>query len=549
MKKLIFSILCFHCSILMHSQVIKLGEPKSWAINVLDSTSSNQIKMQHINTAKLIAEDEKKQHAVNKPIRFGYEFKVNLGLDNAGFWTGLANGDRIWRVNIYSKGAKSINFVFNMYDLPEGGELYIYSNNKKDMLGGYTNLSNREDKLMGTWPILGDNVWVEYYEPAQVRGLGQLNISKVIHGYRALSTENKTESNTNKSNSCSFNVNCDIGGDFEPLKERLKHAVALIVTESSFCTGVLINNTNNDKAPYFLTANHCNIGLESTWAFRFNYINTEVNCGVDSTNNTSKEIQTTSGATVLASNSKSDFKLLQLDGGLSPDWDLEWAGWNKTTIAPNFTVSIHHPNGNLMEVSRDNDAPEKATITFENPETDIWKISEKTKGWEIGVTTIGSSGAPLFDAKGRIIGQLTGGFAACISGQDNDLEDWYGRFDVSWDYGTTSETRLSSWLDPKQTGQLFLNMLSKEVNTDYSDKTEDILIYPNPVSDNLVIINNKNLDATQYLIYNELGVLIARGDISGDHQINFEKFNNGFYFIEIRGARSKIKVKKLVVIK
>ena len=35
-------------------------------------------------------------------------------------------------------------------------------------------------------------------------------------------------------------------------------------------------------------------------------------------------------------------------------------------------------------------------------------------GWELGVTEGGSSGSPLFDQNGRIIGQLFGGTATCI---------------------------------------------------------------------------------------------------------------------------------------
>ena len=61
----------------------------------------------------------------------------------------------------------------------------------------------------------------------------------------------------------------------------------------------------------------------------------------------------------------------------------------------------------------------------------------RVNDWDLGTTEPGSSGSPLFDPDHCIVGQLFGGFAAC----SNDLEDWYGRFYVSWTGGGTSDSR------------------------------------------------------------------------------------------------------------
>jgi hypothetical protein len=55
--------------------------------------------------------------------------------------------------------------------------------------------------------------------------------------------------------------------------------------------------------------------------------------------------------------------------------------------------------------------------------------------WDDGVTEPGSSGSPLFDQNGRIIGQLYGGAAACSGTNNNGQYDFYGRFGTSWDLG------------------------------------------------------------------------------------------------------------------
>jgi lysyl endopeptidase len=73
--------------------------------------------------------------------------------------------------------------------------------------------------------------------------------------------------------------------------------------------------------------------------------------------------------------------------------------------------------------------------------------------WTHGVTEPGSSGSPLFDASGRIIGQLHGGTSECYK----SLPDWYGRISRSWEGGGEPGTRLRDWLDPANTGATTLD--------------------------------------------------------------------------------------------
>lgn len=59
----------------------------------------------------------------------------------------------------------------------------------------------------------------------------------------------------------------------------------------------------------------------------------------------------------------------------------------------------------------------------------------------------GSSGAALFDANNRIVGQLRGGWSSCFA---SSFSDRYGKLSTSWNGGWTSDTRLSDWLSPNQ---------------------------------------------------------------------------------------------------
>jgi hypothetical protein len=441
-------LFCFNFS---QAQVTNEGKPKSWKLKL---ESNKAFSLPNFNLKSLQVEDAVNDELKNQPYRFGYEHQVSLNFED-GTWNELKNGDRVWLLNIKSQGAKTLNFLFDEYRLPDGAKLYFYNEDKTDLLGAYTSSQNREDMQFGSWLIDGDNIWIEYFEPANAKFKGQLHISKVVHGYRSVMDIPQLSKALNDSGPCNQDVDCPIGSDFDNLKEELKKSVAMtIVGSSGFCSGSLINNTNNDGAQYFLTANHCLGRSPAGWAFRFNWRSPDPSCST-TTNSTDGDFdQTASGATLLASSAKSDFALLEINAPLSTDWDLVWAGWDRSGNTPDFTVGIHHPRGDIMKVARDNDSPVKDSRSFEGiSNMDNWFLEE----WELGVTERGSSGSPLFDQNGRIVGQLAGGAASCSGTSNNGAFDFYGRFDVSWDYGNTSSSRLQEWLDPAGYGVLVLD--------------------------------------------------------------------------------------------
>src|SRR5690606_23612211 len=110
---------------------------------------------------------------------------------------------------------------------------------------------NRSDGKLGTWFVDGDNVWLEYYEPRSQRNKGSLQLSKVVHGYRSVS-QSIANRGLNDSGSCNLDVDCSIGEDYDGIKDVLKRSVGLFLTGGSICSGTLINNTDNNNAPYFL---------------------------------------------------------------------------------------------------------------------------------------------------------------------------------------------------------------------------------------------------------------------------------------------------------
>ncbi|KAA1245384.1 T9SS type A sorting domain-containing protein [Aquimarina sp. RZ0] len=555
MKKNILWIAILLLGIAAKSQVTNDGVPESWK----DSDKKSQkelftIEMPKFDLAKIRAEDAVNDLDRSKVYRFGYEFNVDLGFKNAGTWSELENGDFIWRIRIKSEGAKTLNFVFNEYKLPKGASLYLYSMDKKDLLGAYTHTFNREDGMLGTWMVESGDVIIEYYVPASLKGKGMLNLSKVIHGYRSVTDDDIIQKGLNDSGDCNQDVDCSVGSDFDTLKNDLKRSVALFILGGSTCSGTLINNTGNDRKPYFLSANHCfknangtTLSNPSTWAFRFNWVSPNPSCATTTPSTNGSFDQTTSGATLLANNNKSDMLLVNIDSALPDSWNLEWAGWDRTGNTPDFVVGIHHPSGDIMKVCRENQSPTKTAISFNgNSSTEMWRVAN----WDLGVTEEGSSGSALFDQDGRIIGDLSGGAAACNGTNDNNQFDVYGRFEVSWDFGTTNATRLSNWLDPTNTGRTTLDTYSQEILLSVEDieLSKNIVVYPNP-SQGIFTVSNKSGNRLSYDLFTITGQQISSGQLSSESEtLNISGNGNGIYFISITNPdNDSITTRKIIV--
>lgn len=522
------------------AQVTNQGEPISWKLT--HTRTVTPVILEEIDLSTLLAEDLVNDSRLDLPWRFGTEIAVNLDLSSTGVWDELDNGDRILRVNIKSEGAKTLNFVFDDFYLPPGASLYLYNNERTDLLGAYTGTQNRPDRQLGTWFVDGDNIWIEYFEPRSQRNKERLHLSKVVHGYRSVA-QNISNRGLNDSGPCNLDVDCSIGSDYDDIKDVLKRSVALFILGGSVCSGTLINNADNNNAPYFLTANHCNNGNTGAWAFRFNWVSPVPSCATTENSANGSFNQTVSGATILATNTKSDVMLVNIDGNLPSAWNLVWAGWNRSaTDIPNFTVGIHHPAGDIMKVCRDDDAPTKQTFNFGgNPTAQMWRVGN----WELGVTEGGSSGSALFDPQGRIIGQLAGGSAACAGTSNNGGFDIYGRFDTSWDFGTTNSTRLSNWLDPNGTGATSLDLL----NSPDFQFLGNISIYPNPVSDAIFVMNN-NSSQLNYELYTVTGQRIKMDALPfTDNTISVNNLAEGVYFLKLFDRITSNSLVKRIVVK
>ncbi len=549
MKKNLLFIILLSLSFLSYSQDSNEQKPISWEYTIRSSVTP--IELPPLDIESIIAEDSINDLDKSQPWRYGISRSIVLDYENDGEWTELPNNrGRIWQIGIYSPDAINLSINFNDFYLPEGAMMHLYNGDHTDISKTYTKEQNRENKMLGSWFISGEIIWIEYYEPPNVSEDVHIEIGSVIHGYRMGRVRQIIGRGLNDSEDCNYDVNCPIGSDFETIKNLAKKTVALLNLGNGYlCSASLINTVENDKAPYLLTANHC---LESSnpdfWSVRFNWMSPSPICG---TEEESLDIQTNftmSGAELKASNSVSDFALVELYNEIPESWDVAFAGWDNTDELPEFEVGIHHPNGDIMKICRDDSG-----AVHENANgTEVWLIGGVSigtgNGWEIGTTESGSSGSPLFNESGRIIGQLYAGQANCNGIENNNDYDIYGRFGVSWNTGNTPESRLKDWLDPNNTGRTTTETIQNILNTPEFEDTGSLEIYPNPASSTISIMNSRypNLEFTFYDI---LGKKLFSGPMLNTiNEINVERLEEGIYFLYLVDPDSNTTSTKKIII-
>ena len=406
------------------AQVSTPSTPKSFYID--ENLPLSTIALPSFDVDQFLIEDDNEMRSGDtKPYRFANPISVNFNMNNSGIWTELEDGSMVWRLKIESLGAFSLNIIYDIFDIPDGAEFFVYSDDKEMVLGAFTNFNHKPHGGFSTAPIKGDKIILEYNQPSNASFDGNISISTIAHDYRNVFFNE--ERGYGDSGSCNNNVACSIGDDWQ---DEIR-SVAMILTSggSRLCTGSLINNATQDLSPYFLTANHC-LGGNNSWIFMFNYESPQC------TNQNGPTNMTVSGSSLLASSSTSDVALLLLNETPPQDYNVHYAGWDVSGSTPSTPVGIHHPSGDIKKISFDYDNASNSG--------NYWDVDS----WDDGTTEPGSSGSPLFDGEThRIIGQLYGGVASCT----NFGYDTYGKTSVSWNLG------LSDYLDPNNTGLSYID--------------------------------------------------------------------------------------------
>ena len=374
-----------------------------------------------------------------RPQVFAVSVDVDIDPARDGQWTRQADHD-LWQLRVGSPGAKSLNLGFGRCVLPPGAALYLTT--KQERFGPFTAADNADHAQLWTPLLRGDELTVEVEVPPGAREELQLHLTTVNHDFEGAIDR--------MSDDCHLDVACGAADGFPQVDEHrdvIRSVAAYTLAGREKCTGFLVNNTNQDGRPLFITANHCGVTAENAatlvtyWNFENDTCRPPGTEASGEAGNGKLEVFNT-GARLLASYSATDVTLVELDEPVNPRARVFFAGWDATDALPvDGVFTVHHPDLDEKRISFADEPVTRSTVVG-NPDPTGKYL--RVPQWDIGSTEGGSSGAPLFDPAGRIRGQLFGGRASCTSQE----EDMFGWLHLSWTGGGSPATRLRDWLDP-----------------------------------------------------------------------------------------------------
>lgn len=492
---------------------------------------------------------------------------VNINLNNSGIWSTLPNGDRIWRIRILANQAKGIAPYFDNFYLPEGAFLHIYNDDKSMVLGAFTSINNQDSKMFATWPVTGDAIILEYYEPNSVYGSGVINLNEISYIYRFEEKIEDREENVpvlrNGSQSCEVDVACSESTGWSDQIRGVARIFVRVGNFTGWCTGSLVNNTFNDCRPYFLTALHCGYdnGLASTanfnqWVFRFNYQKSGCGTGSKPAGNQVTGCAWRAHSNDAGGDNGSDFLLVEFNTTtINVAYNVYFNGWDRVNSTSNSGVGIHHPSGDVKKISTY--SSNLVNATWGGPSGTHWRVSWVATANGHGVTEGGSSGSPIFRGSNKLLmGTLTGGSSFCTSPTS---PDYYGKFSYHWESnpgaGTNNAYKLRPWLDPAGTNP---NTLNGKNNTGCSVGINEIpvsnlfSVYPNPSNGIFnITIAEQNFNKINLTIYNSIGQFVNTYSITPgtkNYTVDLSELPAGAYYLTLSNGK-EISSKTIIIAK
>ena len=450
---------------------------------------------------------------------FSVPYELSISAKNATNTLALKDGGTLRTFKIQSEGAEGLFVFFEQFHLKKGARLFVYAEDRQTVLGAYTFQNNTPDGQFMIGPIPGQQAIVEWYEPPSQGEEGPSSF--VINRVDGIPSWQLMEE---AALDCQTDAVC-----FENLEDEKKGIcrIVIVVEEGmGFCTGTLINNTALDQRPLVLSAFHCSDGYTPIYnLWRFDFQLEQRNCGAGIEDLSFSSIL---GAEVLAGRRENDFLLFELSDAIPPPFKVTFNGWDRSGVPPEESIVFHHPGGEEKMVA----TSAQEAVIFNSEIT--WNNFQVINGDSIPIVTPpnhhyrvryqqgklieGSSGAPLFNEKGLVLGQLHGGNAICDGGTA-----YFGRLNLSWDGGGTAENRLLDWLDPLGIGPISLSKLVADT-VDMGTLTGQILFNEEGIPNVLVrLLDRENQTFLEEVYSDASGIFSFTRRPVGEYLIQFEK--------------------------
>ena len=272
----------------------------------------------------------------------------------------------------------------------------------------------------------------------------------------------------------------------------------IIFNGSYTCSGVLINNTKDQGRALILTAAHCIESEEDLNSIvvifgKRKLLKDQPYGGLEW-----RSIR----AALLSLSREIDFALLELKSKIPVYVAPIYLGWNKMISQPSLIYSLHSPDFGDTQYSFSIAKPSLVTFggLYHTVDFGHWKVDQ----WAQGVTSLGSSGAPLLNSSFEVIGGLSGS-----TDWQNYKSDYFFRFDLAYDYFSNKANQLKAWVDPDNLGSVgHYQPTHKIKNYNFtSSVTETVkLINGAKITEEFSVSDNSKIN----------GVYITVGEMSND---------------------------------
>ena len=316
------------------------------------------------------------------------------------------DGGFVWAASIASEGAGGLRVHLTDFRLPPNADLYFFSP-AGEAYGPYRAAGPDGDGDFWTESVLDSEgvLLLRHFGPATAEERRQITftISAVGHiAPRLPQTLDAAAAAFCNNPNCIIDVSCLS----DPAVADVTNAVAQLEWIAGpylwTCTGGLLADTDTTtQIPYLLTANHClNRAKDARNLEAFFHYRTST-CGEPCPSNTG--FPKTVGATIKATGTVGDFTLLELKQ--TPPAGTVMLGWNHTPVAFSNGVDLYrisHPNFGAQVFSHHQVDATVGTCGG-------WPRGERIYSQDIqGAIDGGSSGSPVVNAAGQVVGQLSG---------------------------------------------------------------------------------------------------------------------------------------------
>jgi hypothetical protein len=396
---------------------------------------------------------------------YGWQIATEINMTDQGTWEILPNQVNVWRLRIKSINAYNLQLHFGDYHLEPGASIFIYNPDHSVVRGAFTDFNNSESGSFITAPIPGDELILEYNAPVGLP-IPTVKVTGVIHDYMG----NACNSSNTSFLSCNETPNCPHWQPFcNAVRSTVQYEVALADDQNFICcSGVLMNNTNQDFTPYILTARHCMHSTDvsgcrgdfptddkdlSTALFFFN--NQSATCDpIDG----HLEFSVEGGCSYQTiSDNENDIGLIKMNNKPPIQYNVFYAGWDLREadhLPNNRAIIFHHPEAGAKEAA-------EGTFNhyFGGWDGQCFPLWWR-EFWDVDLTTgspfrEGSSGGPMFTTEEHVIGVIGGEINSDNSlirdcSHNNDYR--VGRLIDAWsDVRPMLDPHWMEWLNPPPT--------------------------------------------------------------------------------------------------